>query len=238
MRKLKMKTKILFIFYMIMLMSIITTPALADKPSETPGKGHINKNFQEKNNNSHDNGEIKSEKTDNQSADNPNDQFKVSTNNSSNEKINNNTNNNNNHGFNDVGYNFTARIFNGIAWDWCMDKVGNEDWCNAYLGEYKYDRIIMKWNAEWDRGNDENWLYPPYEAWENNQWNGKVPNGSGDVWHYKIVWVGPCGADGTPLENGGYCLWGQFEVISDHGTLDGVHEWLAHATPNGYGSYP
>ena len=136
------------------------------------------------------------------------------------------------------GYNWTARIFNGTAMQWCMEKIGDETWCLSFLGETANDKLIMKWNAEWDRGNAENWSNPPYAAWENNNWNGKVPGGSGDVWHYKIVWVGPCGADGTVLPNGGYCIWGQFEVLTDHGTLDGVHTWFAHAKPSGYGSYP
>ncbi len=93
----------------------------------------------------------------------------------------------------------------------------------------------MKWNAEWDRGNAENWLNPPYRAWENNEWNGKVPGGSGSVWHYKIVWVGPC-TEGATLANGGYCIWGQFAVIMDQGTSEGVH-YIAHGIPSGYGVY-
>jgi hypothetical protein len=141
-------------------------------------------------------------------------------------------------GFDESGYNRTARIFNGTAWSWCMDKVGSESWCESYLGDYANDKLVMKWNAEWDRGNAEGWINPPYDAWENNQWNGKVPGGSGDVWHYKIVWVGNCTADPTLVPDGGYCTWGQFATIMDQGTTSGVHEWFAHAVPSGYGSYP
>ena len=96
----------------------------------------------------------------------------------------------------------------------------------------------MKWTRDWDRGNDEGWSdpngYP--DAWTSNQWNGQVTGGSGEVWQYKIVWIGNCGADGTPLPDGGYCIWGQFEVLMSHGTVANQHFWDAHAIPAGYGS--
>lgn len=141
-------------------------------------------------------------------------------------------------GFDEFGYNRTARIFKGTAWSWCMGKVGDEDWCADYLGDSANDKLVMKWNAEWERGNAENWSKPPYDAWENNRWNGMVPGGSGGVWFYKMVWVGPCGADGTELENGGYCIWGQFAVIMSQGTAEGEHSWETHGIPSGYGAYP
>lgn len=94
-------------------------------------------------------------------------------------------------GFSDAGYNLQANIFNGTGLSWCQDKLGyTVAQCEAYLGPYTYDNLIMKWNDEWVRGNDENWSNPPYKAWENNEWNGAAPGGSGSVWHYKIVWVG------------------------------------------------
>jgi hypothetical protein len=142
-------------------------------------------------------------------------------------------------GFDEWGYNVQARLFNGVAWDWCMHKVGSESWCTAYLGASANDKIVMKWNSEWERGNAENWSKPPYRAWENNEWNGAFPGGSAAVWHYKIVWVGSCGADGAPLPNGGYCIWGQFEVIMDHGVDPAhAHMWYALARAAGYGAYP
>ena len=66
--------------------------------------------------------------------------------------------------------------------------------------------------------------------------NGKVPGGSGEIWHYKYQWVGSCGADYTPLPDGGYCILGQFEVIMSQGTVANVHIWDIHAIPAGYGS--
>jgi hypothetical protein len=143
-------------------------------------------------------------------------------------------------GFNEFGYNYQARIFNGTGWSWCMSKVGDEAWCEAYLGDYRDDKIVMKWNAEWDRGNAEGWNNPPYDAWENNEWNG-MKDGSGAVWHYKIVWVGNCVADPGLVPEGGYCIWGQFATIMDHGidpSYGPGHFWFAHANPTGYGVYP
>ncbi len=140
-------------------------------------------------------------------------------------------------GFDQFGYNRDARIFNGTGSSWCLAGGYGTD-C---LGIYSPDKLVMKWNAEWDRGNDENWANPPYNAWENNEWNGKVPGGSGAVWHYKIVWVGDCVADPSLVPAGGYCIWGQFATIMDQGIDPNYgpgHTWFAHANPTGYGSYP
>ena len=136
-------------------------------------------------------------------------------------------------GFNEFGYNYKARIFNGTGESWSLAKGLPAD----YLGIYAKDKLIMKWNAEWDRGNAEGWSNPPYKAWENNEWNGMVPGGSGEVWHYKIVWVGNYGADPTLIPEGAYGIWGQFAVIMDQGTVDAEHFWYTHAIPTGYGAY-
>ncbi len=220
--------KILMIFFVMVLIAASTTPALAKKPTEPTGKSEVAKGDQGKTN---DNGNGKG-----QNAAKPSSPTTSSP--AAGDDDINSTQGDQGGGFDDSGYNRTARIFNGTAMQWCMEKVGDEEWCEGYLGDTVNDHLIMKWNAEWDRGNAENWSNGPYSAWENNEWNGSFPGGSGDVWHYKIVWVGPCGPDFTPLENGGYCIWGQFEVIMDHGTSDGVHDWYAHALPTGYGSYP
>lgn len=140
-------------------------------------------------------------------------------------------------GFDEFGYNYTARNFVGTGESWSLAKGLPAD----YLGIYAQDKIVMKWNAEWDRGNDENWADPPYDAWENNEWNGNVEEGSGAVWHYKIVWVGDCVADSGLMPNGGYCIWGQFATIMDQGidpSLGPGHIWFAHGIPTGYGAYP
>ncbi len=144
-------------------------------------------------------------------------------------------------GFDEFGYNRTARLFNGTGLSWCMGKLGwTEEQCRSHpaYGPYSDDKLVMKWNAEWDRGNAESWGSPPYDAWCDNQWNGMAPGGSGETWHYKTVWYGPCGPYGTPLPEGGYCIWGQFQVVMSHGTFENAHFWDAHAIPSGHGVYP
>jgi hypothetical protein len=134
-------------------------------------------------------------------------------------------------GFNENGYNYNARIFVGAA-DGVDKNLDETVWGDP---TYANDKLVMKWNAEWDRGNAEGWTDPEgYDAWENNEWNGAVPGGSGEVWHYKIKWVGSDLADSPRWVEGGYAVWGQFEVIMDHGTTGGEHVWYAHGIPTGY----
>ncbi|MFH0863672.1 MAG: hypothetical protein V1858_01080 [Candidatus Gottesmanbacteria bacterium] len=144
--------------------------------------------------------------------------------------------------FDEYGYNRTARIFNGTGMSWCMAKSYGTDWCNDYLGLYADDKLVMKWNAEWDRGNAEGWSNGPYDAWENNEWNGRVRNGSGEVWHYKIAWDEGCAKNGTPtgtdVKGTGYCIWGQFAVLMSQGSsTDRLHQWETLVKPAGYGPY-
>ncbi len=139
-------------------------------------------------------------------------------------------------GFDEFGYNRKARIFNGPASGWCLARGAPAD-C---MGIYSNDRLVMKWNAEWDRGNAEGWTDPNgYDAWEDNEWNGAFPGGSGAVWHYKIAWDQECATSGVPSRAGGYCIWGQFEVLMDQGkdpSYGPGHLWFAKAIPNGYGT--
>ncbi len=246
--------KVLIIFTVAVLLVVSTTPALAQKPPDVNGKGistsgaHANEHsnvVQEANANSN----ASSRNTATRDTPPPVNAVTTASQEISGRGINNARSSvtlgrgrimaekNLARGFDEWGYNRTARIFNGIALDWCMEKGTSEAACLASLGEFAYDRLVMKWNAEWDRGNDDDWDTPPYDAWENNEWNGNTPNGSGDVWHYKIVWVGPC-TGGDNLPEGSYCIWNQFAVIMDQGTMDGVHVWYAHGLPTGYGAYP
>jgi hypothetical protein len=138
-------------------------------------------------------------------------------------------------GFDVNGYNDCARIFNGTYSSWCV-AGGQLPGCVA--APYTNDKLVMKWNAAWDACN---YLGTPDAcagAWTDNEVNGKITGGSGEVWHYKIQWVGPCTEVGT-LPDGGYCIWGQYEVLMDQGidpnSGDG-HFWGALAKPNGYGA--
>ena len=107
-------------------------------------------------------------------------------------------------GFNEFGYNYCARIFNGPADG--VDKVND----GMVWGDptYANDHLSMKWNAAWDACNAAGTPDACAGAWTDNEWNGKVPNGSGQNWHYKIVWSAICAAGGTPTD-GGYCVWVQ-----------------------------
>jgi len=129
------------------------------------------------------------------------------------------------------GYNYTARIF-----------VGPEDGADrnldgTYWGDSTYakDHLVMKWSRGWD---DARFHGAPWsnEAYLDNEYNGRVPGGSGETAHYKIIWVGPELSASPDWRDGGYAIWGQFEVIMSQGTAGGQHWWEARAVPNGYGS--
>jgi hypothetical protein len=150
-------------------------------------------------------------------------------------------------GFDANGYNQCADNFNGTGASWCI--AGNEgsqvntEACINGLGVYAPDKLVMKWNDAWDACNNYWKTHVGTEeaacagAWEDNEWNGRFPGGSGEAWHYKIVWIGSC-VDGTTLPDGGYCIWGAYETVMDQGIDPNVgpgHIWNALAKPNGYG---
>ncbi len=136
-------------------------------------------------------------------------------------------------GFDQYGYNYNARLFEGKA-DGVDRNLDGTVWGDA---TYAKDHLVMKWSKAWDdaRFNGGAWTT---DAWTDNEWNGKVKGGSGAVWHYKIQWVGTC-TDGEYFDDGGYCVWGEFEVLMDQGSdpnLGDGHMWFAHAKSNGYGN--
>ena len=145
-------------------------------------------------------------------------------------------------GFDEFGYNRTARNFVGTCLSWGMGKYGwTEAEAQAYCGVYSNDKLVMKWNAEWDRGNAEGWANGPYDAWIDNEWNGRN-NGSGETWHYKIAWDRGCANNGTPsgaaVKGGAYCIWGPFAMLQSQGSgADNVHYWDVLLAPAGYGAY-
>jgi len=132
-------------------------------------------------------------------------------------------------GFDQFGYNYNARIFNGKADG--VDKIlDGKVWGDPI---YAKDRLVMKWSKAWDDARFRGVPWTP-DAWEDNEWNGKA-GGSGEVWHYKIAWVGPDLENSPYWREGGYPIWGQFEVIFSQGTVANEHFWDAHANPSGYG---
>ena len=133
-------------------------------------------------------------------------------------------------GFDQFGYNYKARIFVGPA-DGVDRVLDGKVWGDP---TYARDLLVMKWSKAWDDARFHGAPWTP-NAWCDNEWNGNVPGGSGEVWHYKIVWVGPELESSPYWRPGGYAIWGEFEVIMDQGTSDGTHSWYAHGIPTGYG---
>ena len=145
----------------------------------------------------------------------------------------------NTNGFDQFGYNYKARIFVGKA-DGVDRVLDGMVWGDP---TYANDHLVMKWNEAWDLCNDNGNNDPAFclGAWTSNEWNGNVKDGSGEVWHYKIIWVGSDVSDGSDVthsqywRDGGYLIWGNYEVIMSHGTVANEHFWDAHAHPTGYG---
>jgi hypothetical protein len=133
-------------------------------------------------------------------------------------------------GFDEFGYNYDAMIFVGAA-DGIDRNLDGMVWGDP---TYANDLLKMKWSEAWDAARFEGAAWT-CDAWEDNQWNGMFPEGSGETWHYKIVWVGPELENSPCWREGGYSIWGQFEVIMSHGTFDAAHVWETHANPAGYG---
>jgi len=133
-------------------------------------------------------------------------------------------------GFDEFGYNYNARIFVGPA-DGVDRSLDGKVWGDP---TYANDRLVMKWSKAWDDARFNGAEWSP-EAWCSNEWNGMVPGGSQEIWHYKIIWVGPELEDSPYWREGGYAVWGQFEVILSQGVVDGEHIWETHTTPSGYG---
>lgn len=133
-------------------------------------------------------------------------------------------------GFDEFGYNYQARLFVGLA-----DGVDrNLDGLYAGDSTYANDLLVMKWSKGWDdaRFHDAEW---GPGAWETNEWNGMIPGGSGEVWHFKIIWVGTELEESPYWREGGVPVWGQFEIIMSHGVAGGEHIWDTLANPCGFG---
>ena len=137
-------------------------------------------------------------------------------------------------GFNDNGYNYKARIFSGPADG--VDKVlDGKVWGDS---TYAADHLVMKWNAAWDACNANGYNNPKFcaGAWDTNEWNGNVAGGSGWSEHIKIIWVGSAAENSVYWVDGGYSVWGNYEVISDK-AMDPDHLkiiWAA-GSPSGLG---
>jgi len=136
-------------------------------------------------------------------------------------------------GFDDWGYNYQARLFNGYYCDAYRDAA----WCQ----EFKEDSLSMKWNDAWlsnkdcdgDGVLDRHLGFETYigsGAWLTNHQSGDYEDGEGNLckWNYfvKIIAV-PLDAsavDGNWYTSDGELIgpeiWGAFaiiqEVLNDH----------------------
>ena len=115
-----MVKKIMIILILTALLIVSTSPAIAEKPTEPNGKGYTNREDRQTTNNP-------SSNSIDPKPDNP--ATKKSTQTVSGTQKLNAATHKDGHGFDDAGYNRTARIFNGTVWAWCMDKVDDAAWC-------------------------------------------------------------------------------------------------------------
>lgn len=138
-------------------------------------------------------------------------------------------------GFNQYGYNYGAKIFSGPA-DGVDKNINGKVWGDP---TYANDHLVMKWNTAWNDCNANGYDDPAFcaGAWVTNEWNGNVKGGTGWSEHIKIIWVGSAGENSSYWVDGGYSVWGNYEVISDR-AMDPDHikyVWAA-GSPSGLGS--
>jgi len=156
-------------------------------------------------------------------------------------------------GYDQWGYNYQGRIFNGLYCDSYRDAA----WCQ----DYKDDNLAMKWNDAWlantdcdgDGKLDRHAGFPAYigsGAWLTNHMSGTYEGEDGKTkkWNYFVkivavpldattsdgVWYTADGAEIGPV------IWGAFaviqEVYNDQGT--GEHGLLYKSlAPSGFGFY-
>lgn len=137
-------------------------------------------------------------------------------------------------GFNQFGYNYSAKIFSGPA-DGVDKKLDGKVWGDA---TYANDHLVMKWNQAWNDCNANGYDNPDYcaGAWVINEWNGMMSDRSQWTEHVKIIWVGSARANSPYWVDGGYSIWGNYEAIQDQGMAPGhVRYVAAFAAPNGLG---
>lgn len=131
-------------------------------------------------------------------------------------------------GYDDWGYNYQARLFNGSYCDAYRDAA----WCQ----DYKEDRLSMKWNDAWlsNQDCDGDGLLDRHNgfvsyigsgAWLTNHISGEYVDGDGKVckWNY-FVKIVAAPEDAYVLEEVWYnvddveigpVIWGSFAVIQE-----------------------
>ncbi len=139
-------------------------------------------------------------------------------------------------GFDQYGYNYQAQSFNGRYCD--FDRVIGGDFCDVQLS--------MKWSYYWlnpdrQRGCDRKTgvCTGTSTGWLTNHQRGTNPNGSHWEYFVKIVYTGESHPDGFVYPNGGYAIWGVYEVIQEvyNDPSVGANGKLTLANPPGFGTY-
>jgi len=143
-------------------------------------------------------------------------------------------------GYDQFGYNYQAREFNG-TYDSADRILDGLYWGDN--GDYVNDRLRMKWSEDWlsnkdcngdgklDRGaTPADWANNLSKGWLTNQVEGEYFDVDGNTQHYtyfaKIVWVGPGGP-----------LWGLYQIIQEifNDPAGGYHGPQFKATAPGFG---
>ena len=150
-------------------------------------------------------------------------------------------------GYDQFGYNYQARIFNG-TYDSSDRKLDGKYW--GVAADYAADSLVMKWSDNWlsnqdctgDAKLDRDGITNISKGWTTNHVEGDYLDGNGDSHHYtysvKIVWVGPPSA---PDPWASVRIWTQYTIIQEvyndpDGGYHGVDRGrLAH--PAGLGFY-
>ena len=86
-------------------------------------------------------------------------------------------------GFNEFGYNYGARLFNGWYGQWADKSAGLPHWSGETLDAY----LVMKWSDDWKPQADE-----PIGAWCTNHWtwySGDVDEGTWYGWDTRVAWT-------------------------------------------------
>lgn len=156
-------------------------------------------------------------------------------------------------GYDEFGYNYGARKFNG-TYDGSDRDLDDTYWGST--GDYVNDKLMMKWNDAWLSNKDcdgdnkldrhlDHATYKNSGAWLTNQVNGDYYDVDGNECHYtyyvKIVAVKSTdvlisgiwhGSDGVEI---GPSIWGEFAVIQSifNDPCGGFHgvEYLTPSRP-------
>jgi len=159
-------------------------------------------------------------------------------------------------GFDEYGFNYNARIFNGIYDNWFRAELGMPPWQKGepyWMTDRGSAHVVSKWDeqyaAAWygpddirNSGDEAFWVSGATRTWE-LKWKGSETEPKGNLLLKIVVapldeppspdakdlkWGNPIAEDGTVL-----CFWCIFEIVAIY--------WrgpvIGPAHPNGLGAY-